>query len=142
MIEVATEARSPAAPARVFALLKDGSTWPRWSFFRKHELERPGPEDPNGVGAIRVFRTAVSAAHEEIVEIVPDRRLSYVLMRGLPLKDYRAQVDLDPQPDGGTLIRWRSTFRPAQPWAGWFWRAMMRRVLATIARQLAAAAAA
>jgi hypothetical protein len=39
----------------------------------------------------------VSRAREEIVELIPDRRLSYVLLSGYPFRDYRADVDLEPQ---------------------------------------------
>jgi hypothetical protein len=56
------------------------------------------------VGAIRVFITKVSRAREEIVELIPDRRLSYVLLSGYPFRDYRADVDLEPTGDGGTVI--------------------------------------
>lgn len=140
-IEVSAEAETRASPARVFALLKDGSTWPQWSMFDAYELERPGREDPLGVGSIRVFMTKVSRAREEVVELEPDRRLSYVLLSGLPFTDYRADVDLEPRPDGGTRIRWRSRFGAKQAGTGWFWAWFMTRTLRSVAEQLARGAA-
>jgi uncharacterized protein YndB with AHSA1/START domain len=137
-IRVAAAATSSADPARVFALLKDGSTWPDWTMFDSFELERPGRDEPYGVGAIRVFITRVSRAREEVVEIVPDQRLGYVLLSGFPFRDYRANVDLEPLPGGGTSISWRASFNPK--YLGWFWRLFMTRVLATIVAHLAAAA--
>jgi Polyketide cyclase / dehydrase and lipid transport. len=59
-IRVSAEAETIASPTRVFALLKDGSTWTQWSMFRSYELERPGQADPLGVGSVRVFATRVS----------------------------------------------------------------------------------
>ena len=40
---------------------------------------------------------------ERIVELVPDQRLSYALESGLPLRGYRADVDLEPNGDGTKL---------------------------------------
>jgi uncharacterized protein YndB with AHSA1/START domain len=140
-IEVSAEAVTSASPARVFALLKDGSTWPRWSMFDSYELERPGPVDPLGVGSVRVFATRVSKTREEVVELAPDQRLSYTLLSGLPFVGYRADVDLEPRPDGGTLIRWCSRFRVKGFGAGWFWTWFMKRTLRTVSTQLAIGAA-
>ncbi len=42
------------------------------------------------------------------------RAFAYVLETGLPLRDYMAVVTLTPT-GGGTVITWRSTFRPRCP---------------------------
>jgi len=139
-IEIIVEAVSRAEPADVFRLLRDGSTWPRWGLFDSFELEREGTPDRLGLGAIRVFTTRVSRAREEVVEVIRDRRLSYILLSGLPFKDYRADVDLTPAPAGGTTIRWHSRFYAEQPWMGWFWKGLMTRSLRDIGRQMAKAA--
>jgi len=65
-IEIGVEAFSHAEADDVFRLLRDGSTWPRWSLFDAFELEREGVGDRLGVGAVRAparrwwrsFRTA------------------------------------------------------------------------------------
>jgi Polyketide cyclase / dehydrase and lipid transport len=139
-IKVAAMATSRADPGTVFRLLKDPVTWPLWGMFVSGELQRPGDSDRLGVGAVRVFRTRVSVATEEVVELVPDRRLSYVLLSGLPLRDYRADVDLAPLPDGGTSIGWQSSFDVQYPGTGWFWRMVISRVLKGTAQSLAAGA--
>jgi uncharacterized protein YndB with AHSA1/START domain len=140
-IVVSAAAKSAASPARVFALLKDGSSWPQWSLFDAFVLERQGAAEPLGVGAIRVFITKVSKAREEVVELIPDRRLSYILLSGLPLTHYRADVDLEPGEHGGTVIHWRSRFGAKHLGTGWLWKWLMRRTLQTVANQLAEAAA-
>ena len=139
-IKVAAMATSRADPGTVLRLLKDPVTWPRWSMFTSGELQRAGHDDRLGVGAVRVFRTRTSCATEEVVELVADRRLSYVLLSGMPFRDYRADVDLAPLPDGGTLIRWQSSFDVQYPGTGWFWRMVMNRVLKHTAEKLAAGA--
>jgi hypothetical protein len=139
-IKVAGMATSRADPGKVFGLLKDPVTWPLWSMFVSGELQRPGRGDRLGVGAIRVFRTRTTRTEEEVVELVADRRLSYVLLSGMPFRDYRADVDLAPLPEGGTSIRWESSFYAKYPGTGWFWRMVMNRVLKHTAEKLAAGA--
>ena len=139
-IAVSATARSRATAAVVFGLLKDGASWPHWSIFDAFELERPGGSDRLGVGAIRMFKTRVSKVREEVVALTEDSLLSYVLLSGLPMKNYRADVALEAMPDGSTLIHWRARFDAKVPGTGWFWKLMMTNVLGTISRQLAVAA--
>jgi hypothetical protein len=73
--------------------------------------------------------------------LVPDRRLGYVLLAGLPLRDYRANVDLTPE-RGGTAIRWYSDFEAKVPGTGWLFRLALGRFMATAVESLAARAAA
>jgi hypothetical protein len=139
-IKVQAIATSKAPPPVVFALLKDGATWPDWTIFDAFELVRPGEGGPSGVGEIHVFSTALTRAREEIVELVPDRRLSYILLSGFPLKDYRADVDLSAREDGGTSIMWRAAFDPKYKGTGWLCRLFVTAVLKKIASDLAAGA--
>jgi Polyketide cyclase / dehydrase and lipid transport len=139
-IKVSAHAQSKALPPTVFALLKDGATWPDWTIFDAFELVRAGEGEPGGVGEIHVFSTALTRAREEIVELVPDRRLSYILLSGFPFKDYRADIDLSAREDGGTSIGWRASFDPKYKGTGWFWRLFMTLVLRKIASDLAVAA--
>ena len=139
-IKVSAQAQSKAPPSAVFALLRDGASWPEWTIFDAFELVQPGEGGPGGVGEIHVFSTALTRAREEIVELVPDRRLSYILLFGFPIKDYRADVDLSAREDGGTSIAWRAAFNPKYPGTGWFYRLFMTAVLKKIAADLAAGA--
>ncbi|MEH1129497.1 SRPBCC family protein [Micromonospora sp. CPCC 206061] len=127
-LDIDVSAHSAADAATVYALVESGATWPTWTGLGSFELERPGEGVPEGVGAIRVFRTWPFTSREEIVERVPGRRLSYVLLSGMPLRNYRADIDLTPKADG-TTIRWHSTFDPAVPGTGWFWRWLLGRFL-------------
>jgi hypothetical protein len=118
---IKTTARTSADAATVYSLLIDGKTWPTWSPLESFELEAEAPGGGEGLGAIRVFRTGRSVSREEVVELVPDRRFSYALLSGLPLRNYRANVDLTPI-DGGTVIHWRSSFTAKVPGTGWMYR--------------------
>ena len=110
-----------ADPASVYALLADGSTWPEWSPIGSFELIAPGDGTPEGLGAVRLFTTGRHKSRERVVICRPGEVFSYVLEKGLPLRDYRATVTLTPAA-GGTSINWHSTFRPKVPGTGWLYR--------------------
>ena len=71
-------------------------------------------------GALRVFRTGRTRSCEEIIALEPGKRFGYALRSGLPLRDYRAYVDLTPDGEG-TAIHWHSTFTGKVPGTGWCW---------------------
>ena len=84
-----------AEPASVYALLADGSTWPEWSPIGAFELIEPGDGTPEGLGAVRLFTTGRHKSRERVVECRPGEVFSYVLEKGLPLRDYKAVITLD-----------------------------------------------
>jgi hypothetical protein len=133
-IEVAAHSRATADA--IFALLTDGSTWPRWSPIDAFELEREGDPPPEGPGAIRVFHRGRTTGRDEIVDVAPDRHLGYVSLSGVPVRDYRADVELTLSVDG-TDIRWRATFLPKMPGTGWLLERELRRFLRQCAQGLA-----
>lgn len=137
-IYVGGTATSRAKPAAVFALLKDSRGWPDWSMFAASSIERPGDNDPEGVGAVRTFSTQITKTRELVTKLIPDRQLSYQLLSGFPFRDYHADVVLTPASDG-TRIDWTATFQ-CRFGTGWFWRAFMNKVLSDLSKQLAAAA--
>jgi hypothetical protein len=138
-IDVVVE--SPAEAGAVYDLLVDGASWPRWSKFDSFELERPGEGGGDGsLGAIRVFRMGRRiTSREELVELVPGRRYSYAYLSGLPILDYRADVDLTPSA-AGTTIHWHSTFRPRYVGTGWLYRLVLQRFIRDTASRVGAAA--
>jgi uncharacterized protein YndB with AHSA1/START domain len=115
----------PAPPGAVFALLLDRSTWPAWSGHDTFEPVRPGAAGPYDVGSVGLLRSGRRVMREEIVQVVPDRRISYTLLAGLPLAGYRADFDLTPTPEG-TEVRWHATF-DAPPGLGWIYVVALRR---------------
>jgi hypothetical protein len=137
-ITISATAHSSADAATVFGVLRDAPDWPRWSLFDAVELNRPGRDEPHGVGSIRTFITRISRAREEVVELVPNRRLAYVLLDGLPFRNYRAVVEIEPEP-GGSRVTWSCSFYPKYVGTGWFWAMVMRHTLKTVSAQLAAA---
>lgn len=109
-------AHSDAPPEKVFALLADGAGWSRWAgpMVVRSWWEREGSPEPGGVGAIRRLGLGRLGSREEIVEYDAPRHLAYVWLTKFPVRDYRADVRLEPD-GGGTRIVWSGTFVPVFP---------------------------
>ncbi len=131
------QVHSCAEATAVYALLRDGASWPRWTPIGSFQLERAGEREPEGVGAIRIFRMGKVTGRDQVAELILDRRFSYLHLSGLPVRDYRADVDLEPSGEG-TRIRWRISFTPKVPGTGWLWRWAIERFVKQSARGLAA----
>jgi uncharacterized protein YndB with AHSA1/START domain len=134
--DIDINAETPASPETVYALLADGSTWPRWSPMDSVELERPGNPPPEGPGAIRVNRKGKTTGRDEILELEPNRRLKYAALSGLPVRDYVGEVTLT-RTTSGTAINWHSTFSAKIPGTGWLLQRGIRKFLGDCAQGLA-----
>ncbi len=136
---ISVRGRTSAPPDAVYALLRDGATWPEWSPLGSFELVREGAGEPEGLGAVRLFRTGGVKSYEKVVALEPGRRFGYALEHGLPLRDYVAYVDLSPR-DGGTEIHWHSTFTAKIPGTGWFYQWFLGRFIGRVVAGLVEAA--
>lgn len=135
--EIDIHGTTTATPAAVWALLDDSSSWPAWTPIESCEIERARGE---GVTEIRRFKTGRVRVREEIVERDPERRLTYALLSGLAVREYRAEIDLKPIADG-TAIRWHTTFAPKVPATGWIYRRALEKATREFVDGLAARAA-
>ena len=123
-----------ADPATIYALLLDGATWPTWSSLDAFEMVRGTDGE---LGAVRLFKTGKHRSYEELVELIPGRRLSYALVapHNLPFKTYRADVDIE---DGA--IRWHSVFTMKRPGTAFLTKLVFGRFIKATAKGLAARA--
>lgn len=121
-----------ASPAVVWSYLADSSTWPDWTTIDAYQPERPA--GPDGTGEVRLFSTGRYRLREEIVEKRSEQRLSYTVLNGLAVRDYRADVDLVDLGDGTTQVTWHTEFAPKVPGTGWLYR----RSLTTYTRKFVA----
>ncbi|WP_340683998.1 SRPBCC family protein [Amycolatopsis coloradensis] len=104
---ISVHGHTSASPETVYDLLVDRERWPDWSPMGAFRLLEKG--DENGLGAVGVFSTNGVHSCEEVIALEPGKRFGYALKKGLPLRDYRAYVDLTPERNG-TAIHWHSTF--------------------------------
>jgi uncharacterized protein YndB with AHSA1/START domain len=135
VIQVEHTAHSAAPRASVWALLSDLRGWHEWGPWTSTDL----------VGDVRTMvseRKRLTGRPyvmtERVVALEPEERFEYELVRGLPVRDYRAVVTLT-DADGGTDIHWRATFDP--PWLifGGLWRGAMLKVVRDVSERLAKA---
>ena len=131
-------ATTESDPGTVYELLADGSTWPDWSPIDSFELLETGAGTPEGLGAVRRFTTGRIHSTERVVELRPGEQLSYILLSGLAVRGYRADITLAPGP-GGTTITWHSEFRSKMPGTGGLYRRSLSKFIGRCAEGLARA---
>lgn len=134
---ISARGHTTASPDVVYELLKDRERWPDWSPMGSFRLIEKG--DQNGLGAVGVFSTSGVKSCEEVIALEPGRRFGYRLREGLPLRDYRAYVDLTPS-NGGTDVHWHSSFTGKIPGTGWFFRWFLGGFIARMVDSLVARA--
>jgi uncharacterized protein YndB with AHSA1/START domain len=91
-VEAAAEQTARVPPEVVWPLLSDVMVYPQWGPWRKAGYRSEGDAAAHGKGAVE-----------------PGKRLAYTVLRGIPVRNYRAEVTLTPSPDG-TLIRWGASW--------------------------------
>jgi len=134
-------ATTTADAATVFDLLCDALSWPTWSPLGTAEIERSVAEGQGAVGEHRLFVTKGMKSHEEVVVADRPDHFAYVLLEGLPLDGYRADITMTPAADGsGTDIEWRSTFTAKVPCTGWLFRWQLGNFIGDVVDGLAARA--
>lgn len=133
---VATSANIAAPIDVVWAILEDHRRYNLWAAMNHSSLEREGVLNPNGVGAIRVLGTGPVSSREEVVVFDPPHHLAYTLLSGLPISNYRADVELTDYHGVRTLITWSGSF-DAAPGLGRVMVAFLHVVLGDFTRRLA-----
>jgi uncharacterized protein YndB with AHSA1/START domain len=136
-LQVEAEGTAQASPDVVWALLEDVAAYTRWGPWDATGYERPGDDAPHGVGAVRWLRMGRTTTVERIVAVEPGRRQAYTVVRGIPVRNYRAEVTLTPT-GGGTHIRWAATWDAT--FLGRIVRRKLRQVYPDIVARLIAAA--
>ena len=101
----------PASPQSVWEVLADYPGMTKWAGARSVSIERAGTDVPAGVGTIRALRSWRGTLREEITAFEPGQRIGYSIISGLPVRDYRTLIELEPH-KGGTRITWTVNFTP------------------------------
>lgn len=135
---VDARARSEAPREQVWEVLADVPRWAEWGPWNSSEFEREGRPPPGGVGAVRLLKRFAMKLREELTVFEPPERMEYKLLSGLPLRDYRALVELSAAGDGSEL-HWRSEF-DALPGVGSLYRWQLQKAFEDITERVARAA--
>jgi len=114
-LQVAAEQTARTTPEAIWALVSDASRYPQWGPWSAGGYQRPGDTSPRGPGAVQWLRSSHRAylryatTIEQILEAEEGRRLVYTVIKGMPARNYRAEVTLTPAV-GGTHVRWAATW--------------------------------
>ena len=130
-----SQTRAAAPMAVVWPLIAEAARWQDWSWLTRTVLVREGTPVPDGVGAVRRFTFGPGGSQEEVVAFEPPHHLGYVAVSGLPVRYYRADVELT-EADGATTVQWRGRFDPLVPGTGAVLRVVLRRMTAGFAKQV------
>jgi uncharacterized protein YndB with AHSA1/START domain len=103
-----------ASEATVWDVVSNHSQMSQWTPYRRSVLEAAGDPPPNGVGAIRALYLFGPPTREQITEFEPPRRLRYVLLSGLPFRDYTGEVTVAAE-GTGVMLSTEVTFRTRIP---------------------------
>ena len=128
--------RSSAPIDVIWPLVAEARRWKEWTFLDRSELERTGAPDPDGVGALRRFTRLGVGSREEVVAWEPPRHLGYTIVSGMPVRDYRADVVLEPT-EAGTAISWSVAFEPRFAGTGPVLAMILHGIITRFARGLA-----
>ncbi|MGH9080978.1 MAG: SRPBCC family protein [Acidimicrobiales bacterium] len=116
-LSVKRTARSRAPVDAVWPLIGEARRWKEWTFLDRTELLEEGDPAPDGTGALRRFTRFGVGSSERVLAWDPPRHLAYTVVKGFPVRNYRADVTCTP--DGpGTLVSWSATFDPLVPGTG------------------------
>jgi uncharacterized protein YndB with AHSA1/START domain len=147
-LHVEAEATTKASPETVWALVSDATKYPSWGPWIDGHYKKAGEETAHGAGAVQVLRSAQRymgrhiTSVERILEVEQGRRLAYLVIRGMPVRNYRGEVTLTPSGDG-THIRWTAdwdnTMLGRMAWRGLrtFFPEMMAGLVAAAGRDAA-----
>ena len=129
-LRVEAEGITSADPEVVWSLVADANGYPSWGPWNDGGYQ-PAAEGPSRKGSVQWFRYGRrTTSVEEILEADEPRRLVYTVLRGMPVRNYRAEVTLTPAAPKGTSVRWKAT------WDGTFMGRMVHRRLQQVYRQV------
>lgn len=136
----------------MWATMTDHVRWSDWMPGKEVVLETPGAPEPNGLGAVRVFKVigGLSASREEVVGWEPPHSMSYTLRSSFPMKHYLSTMKLVPDGQDSCRLFWKSSWESAVPvwlggrlvgkWVGLLAGKLAQRLLRSAASKMAAAA--
>ena len=109
-LHVEAQGVTSADPEVVWALLADANSYPTWGPWNDGGYQ-PASQGPSREGSVQWFRYGRrTTSVEKILEAEGPRRLAYTVVRGLPVRNYRAEVTLTPVTPTGTTVRWTAAW--------------------------------
>ncbi len=136
-LKVEAEGVASASPADVWALVADASSYAGWGPWDGSGDKYPGDQPSGTVGTMRWLRYRNTTTVELVLDSEPNERLVYSVLRGIPVRNYEAQVIITPIATG-THVRWAAEWD--RTIAGWLVQRKLRTLYPQIMARLLAAA--
>jgi uncharacterized protein YndB with AHSA1/START domain len=135
-IDFASTTRIAAPLSTVWDVMTDHVRWARWGSASRVTIERAGVPAPNGLGAVRCFRSGPIKVFEEVTMWEPPVRMGYRLNTTTLVKEYSSIMALRDD-NGATVLDWSSHLQPRFVGTGWLLRRVFGRSVAGFARGIA-----
>ena len=110
-LHVEAEGVAQAAPEAVWQLVANADSYQQWGPWNASGYQGRAAD---GAGVIRWMRYGRTTTVEKVLESEPPRRLVYTVVKGIPVRNYRAEVTLRPEGEG-TYIRWSASWDRTVP---------------------------
>ena len=110
-LHVEAEGVAHAAPEAVWQLVANADSYQQWGPWNASGYQGRAAD---GAGVIRWMRYGRTTTVEKVLESEPARRLVYTVVKGIPVRNYRAEVTLRPEGEG-TYIRWSASWDRTVP---------------------------
>lgn len=106
-LTVEAQAETTAPPEIVWALVKDANSYSEWGPWSASGDKDPGERPSGDVGTVRWLGYQRTTTVEQVLDVEPGRRMVYTVLRGIPVRNYRAEVTLTATATG-TRIEWKA----------------------------------
>ena len=110
-LRVEAEGVAQAAPEAVWELVANADRYSEWGPWNASGYQGRAAD---GAGVIRWMRYGRTTTVEKVLESERARRLVYTVVKGIPVRNYRAEVTLSPVGEG-THIRWAASWDRTLP---------------------------
>jgi uncharacterized protein YndB with AHSA1/START domain len=134
---VEAEGATRAAPEAVWELVANADSYSEWGPWSAGGYQNLRDQAPDGAGVIRWFRYGRTTTVEKVLESERPRRLVYTVVKGIPVRNYQAEVTLSPEGEG-TQIRWSASWD--RTLSGWIVHRRLRSIYPDLVARLIAAA--
>jgi hypothetical protein len=104
-LHVEAQGKTNALPQAVWRLVADADSYCRWGIWSESGWVGSSPAPPGSPGSVRRMRYRRTRLVEQVLEVDEGSRMTYTVVRGIPVRNYRAEVTLTPS-DGGTHVKW------------------------------------
>ena len=113
-LHVEAEGVAQVAPEVVWELVANANKYREWGPWSASGYENLGAQPPDSAGVIRWMRYGRTTTVEKVLESERARRLVYTVVKGIPVRNYRAEVTLSPVGEG-THVRWTASWDRTLP---------------------------